>query len=137
MTHTKSQQYDLRSLLWFVLAFAAYGSELSFCFNAEWGQDWRTPATILSTWGILAWFYLGKDLRSLFAVHCLGPGSYVPLVLIFLPEEKSLFVTIYTGCFLGNQLSFPLLVITIIVCFFTFLWKRWRKRQIGEQSDEI
>jgi hypothetical protein len=118
---TGKPQFSLQSLLWFVLAFGVYASEMAFLFDKDWNKDWRTPATILLTWVILGVYYLGNGFRSLFVTHCLGPGSFVPLTMIFLPEETSFFATFCNGCLLGNQISFPIFVLALIVRLFEFI----------------
>jgi hypothetical protein len=119
MTTTKPQ-FGLSDLLWFAIPFGAYASEMAYYFDRSWNQDWRTPATILVTWIILAVFYLGNDLRALFAVHCLGLGSYFSLSMILLPEQSSFFAKFYTGCLLGNQISFPIFLLVLLVRLFNF-----------------
>lgn len=122
-------QFGLSSLLWFVLASAAYSSQLAFRFDSEWGQDWRTPATVAIAWGVLGSFYLARNLRELFATHCLGLVAYITLVMIFVPEERSIPNMITTGCFFGNQLSFPIYLIVVIVQIYTGLREYFRERQ--------
>jgi hypothetical protein len=123
-------QFGLSSFLWFVLASAAYASQLAFRFDSDWGRDWRTPATVLVSWLVLAHFYLAKNLRELFAVHCLGPASYITLVMIFVPEERSILNMAVTGCFFGNQVSFPIFLITIVVQVFRHFRHQARERQL-------
>ena len=122
-------QYNLSSLLWFVLAFAAYASQLAFRFDADWGKDWRTPATVVMSFVILGTFYLAKDLRELFAVHCLGPASYVTLAMIFLPEERSFLKKVTDGCFFGNQLAFAVFVAIVFGHVLIYVRQRIRERR--------
>jgi hypothetical protein len=113
-------QFGLSSLLWFVLAFAAYASQLAFRFDPDWGQDWRTPATVVMSWVILGSFYLAKDFRELFAVHCMAPSSYITLAMIFLPEERSFSNMVTTGCFFGNQVGFLIFLTTMAVWIYAY-----------------
>ncbi len=116
--------------MWFVLAFAAFASQLAFRFDADWGRDWRTPATVMMAWVILGNFYLAKDLRELFAVHCLGPASYFTLAMILLPEERSFSNLLDTGCFFGNQVSFPIFLAIIFFHVFTNFRQYLKRRRM-------
>lgn len=122
--NTARLQFSLSSFLWFVLAAAAFAAQLTFRFDSDWGRDWRTPATVVVAWVILGHFYLAKDLRELFAVHCMAPVSYITLVMILLPEVRSISDMAVTGCFFGNQVSFPVFLITIGVSICRYVWCR-------------
>jgi hypothetical protein len=116
--------------MWFVLAFAAYASQLAFRFDPDWGRDWRTPATVMMSWVILGSFYLAKGFRELFAVHCLGPASYFTLAMILLPEERSFSNLLNTGCFFGNQVSFPIFLTIIFFHVFTNFRQFLKRRRM-------
>ena len=128
MSSTKLQ-YNLSSLLWFVLAFAAYASQLAFRFDPDWGADWRTPVTVVVSFVILGTFYLAKDLRELFAVHCMGPASYITLAMIFLPEERSFLKKLTDGCLFGNQLAFAIFIAIIVGHVLIYVRQRIRERR--------
>jgi hypothetical protein len=122
--NTARLQFSLSSFLWFVLAAAAFAAQLAFRFDSDWGRDWRTPATVVVAWVILGHFYVANDLRELFAAHCLAPASYITLVMILLPEVRSISDMAVTGCFFGNQVSFPIFLITIGVSICRYFWRR-------------
>jgi hypothetical protein len=132
---TAKLQFNLSSLLWFVLAAAAFASQLAFSFDPDWGKDWQTPATVLIAWAILANFYLAKDLRELFAVHCLGPASLVTAAAIFLPEERSFLHLLTNGCFFGNQVSFPIFLAVLVFHLYAFLRDSLKERREKKKSE--